>query len=133
MSGVYYMTIIPEKPSDTTEDAKASITKALSEFKTTFLVFRSSLSDHDAIATVVQLADNYTRWNQAEYRVIWIKDTSLINEWIKNHFGNNPKICAISLRWGTGEPREVVDQLQLSQIDTNIKIKNVFENAGQCD
>ena len=124
--------VIPAQPGDSAGAAKKCFSAALADPKTTFLLFRSTTNtekDTDAVATKAdQLAG---RQNPAEWRVIWIKDASLLpSTLISQYFGDDESITVVSLRWGTGEPREVKAKFKLSDLPDRTSIGKAFAAAG---
>ena len=123
---------IPTQPADTAEVAQKVFSDALAEPKTTYLLFRSLPETEDATNVVATKADALAlRDNPKEWRVMWIKNAALLSsETISLYFGADEKIAVVSLRWGTGEPRQVEKRFLLSELPTRISIGEAFTAAG---
>jgi len=123
------MLIIPETAGETSETAKKRFSAALNEENTIFLLFRSNAQNESQVQQVVEKANNMTQWQSKVYRVGLIKDQSLVSDVVTQYFGDAADIIAVSLRYGTGEPRQIGKRYPLSEIDIEKKIGKAFADA----
>lgn len=124
------MIIIPQTNDENSEQSTRRFINALNEDKTRFLVFRSTPQTISQITSLAEMADKCTQYKPTEYRVILINKQDLLAPIVAKYFGDDQSIIAISLRQGTGEPRQVGTKYQLAAINTNLKIGKAFNDAS---
>lgn len=123
------LTIIPETANETAQEAKQRLSEALAEAKTTFVVFRNAggadLKNMIDTAVAIAKAQNPTEW-----RVVWIKDAQLVPEAHGAFFESDVTCIAVSLRWGTGEPRKIGKRYIADELSDALAIGEAFADAG---
>lgn len=127
------MTVIPADPKEAGA-AKQQFQQALGESNTTVLLFKSGIANEAVVGGIVTLAEQLAqRENPAEWRVIWVKDASLVPDEIKYYFGADGDKIAAALKFGTGVPRTVAGLFALGELGDRVAIGQAFANAGPED
>jgi hypothetical protein len=124
------MLVIPKTNQENLDTAKHMFIEALNETKTVFLLFRSTSQNESQIKPKVEMAENYANnWKPTEYRVIWISNQELVKDIIQQYFGNDDNVMAVSLHFGTGNPRQVVKKYGMTDLNDNFDMGEAFVDA----